>query len=249
MNDASILENKNYVRIHLITYGNDLYKKQRVFFRKLAENARFFDKITVFTPRNLDKKFRNKFQSVLQLSKGAGYWIWKPYLLKRMIGQIPHNDILIYCDAGCLINGEGRRRFTYYIERLQHTPTGSLAFELPYKEYEYTKREVFNYFKCEKDIKISNQLVGGVLLFRKCNHSNNLIDTYFNVLQDNVLLFTDEKNRDIQDEKFIDHRHDQSVFSIIRKQLGTDILPDETYFTDFLNDGLKYPIWAARMKG
>lgn len=226
-------------KIHLITYGNDFYKHQRILFRYIAKDSKFFDSVKVFTPFNLDKEFKSRFRDILTIQKGAGYWIWKPYLLKKVMEKIPYKDILIYCDAGCLINKKGKERFDFYIKKLDISKTGSLEFELTHREYEYTKQEVFNYFNCDEKIKVSKQLSGGTLLFKKCSHSVFLINTYFKSLNNNPSLFTDEKDARIQGKEFINHRHDQSVFSIIRKQLGTDLLPDETYFPDFLKYGEK----------
>jgi len=236
------------MRIHLISFGDDVYKNQKVVFKNLAYNSSFFDSVKIFTPQSLSKKFRIKYADILKIQKGAGYWIWKPHILKRVLDQLPDNDILIYCDAGCLINVEGKERFMQYIEILKNSSLGSLAFELTHKEYRYTKQEVFDYFNCSDEIKKSNQLVGGILLFRKCNHSTSLIESWLKVLDDSPGLFTDEKESTIQKNGFIDHRHDQSIFSVIRKKYGTELLPDETYFNDFLEEGKAFPFWAARIK-
>lgn len=234
-------------KIHLISYGDCQYKHQRALFKHLAEDSQFFDSVKVFTPINLDKRFKIRFENILSIQKGAGFWIWKPYLLKKTIELLANDDILFYCDAGCLINKLGKERFYYYVEILKNSKTGCLAFELPYKEVEYTKQEVFNYFRCDDKIRISGQLVGGILLFRKCSHSVFLINSFYATLCDSPLLFTDNRDSNIQDKRFIDHRHDQSIFSIIRKQFGTDLLADETYYHNFLKDGIKYPIWAVRI--
>jgi hypothetical protein len=43
------------------------------------------------------------------------------------------------------------------------------------------------------------------------------------------------------------HRHDQSVLSILVQQMdGITLIPDESYFKNFLRDGASYPIWAVR---
>ena len=64
----------------------------------------------------------------------------------------------------------------------------------------------------------------------------------------NKLLFTDYYNNN-QYTFFIDNRHEQSVFSIIRKIHGSILLKDETWFgnNSFGNqESLKYPFWATR---
>tara|TARA_Y100000385_G_scaffold256105_1_gene282238 strand:+ start:26 stop:250 length:225 start_codon:yes stop_codon:yes gene_type:complete len=71
-------------------------------------------------------------------------------------------------------------------------------------------------------------------------------------LHANPLLFTDCYNKN-QKYPFKDHRHDQSIFSVIRKMSNTILLKDETWFggrTGGFGTGKskKYPFWATRQK-
>ena len=43
-------------------------------------------------------------------------------------------------------------------------------------------------------------------------------------------------------DEFIEHRHDQSIFSVIRKKFNTYYIKDETYPTGIKEN----PIWATR---
>ena len=69
---------------------------------------------------------------------------------------------------------------------------------------------------------------------------------YFDDPNDNKLV-TDYYNN-TQHEYFRDHRHDQSILSVVRKILGSEVIPnDETYFKPFGNEeSWKYPFWATR---
>lgn len=236
------------MKIHLISYGDGRYAAQRDFFKITAQASGFFDEVTVFSPEDLEPAFTTRFQDILSYRRGAGYWIWKPYFIKRVLESLADNDILVYCDAGCMINHNGEKRFKEYIDLVVKSETGCLSFELPHQEIQYTKQEVFDYFGATEEVIHSNQLVGGILFLRKCQHTINLINKWYQTLYHNPLLFTDIKNEDIQHKEFIDHRHDQSIFSVLRKTYQSEIIPDETYFLDFIREGQPYPIWAARMK-
>lgn len=236
------------MKIHLISYGDAEYASQRDFFKETALASHFFDQVTVFTPEDIDPAFSTYFEDTLSYRKGGGFWIWKPYFVQKALESMEENDILIYCDAGCMINNKGEKRFKEYIELLNQSKTGCLSFELPHKEIEYTKQEVFDYFKTSEAVIRSNQLVAGVLLLRKCTHTTLLVNKWYSALCENPLLFTDDKDKNAQHSEFIDHRHDQSIFSVLRKTYQSEIIPDETYFLDFVRDGQPYPIWAARLK-
>lgn len=236
------------MKIHLLSYGNHYYENKREDLRQTALKSKFFTEVKVFGFEDLDFLFVKHFAEIFKYIRGGGYWIWKPYLIKKMLNSIDDDDILIYCDAGCELNFSGEKRFFEYIDILKSDQTGSLAFELPHKEIEYTKKEVFNHFKVSEEIRATNQLVASAILLRKCNHTLLLVEKWFETLVENPTLFTDEKDLEIQDHQFIDHRHDQSIFSLIRKIYGSVIIPDETYFLDFKRDGKPYPIWTSRKR-
>lgn len=233
---------------YLISYGDHNYTGQKERFRKTAEASSFFDEIRIFEPEDIAQGFLDQVGETIQVKKGGGYWLWKPHFIKRALNDIRENDILIYCDAGCMINPRAKERFDEYIEMLLDAETGTLGFELSFKEYEYTKKEVFEHFRSPLEIISSNQLMATVILFKKCAHTTMLVDKWHDVATKNTSLFTDEKV-DLQLEGFIDHRHDQSIFSVIRKTFGANTIPDETYFLDFIEKGRNFPIWATRFRG
>ncbi len=72
------------------------------------------------------------------------------------------------------------------------------------------------------------------------------INSWLNVVKDNANLFTDElTNNEVKDFEF--HRHDQSIFSLIRKKYKPLVLKDETYFHNFKSKkALRFPIHATR---
>lgn len=232
---------------YLISYGDDNFTSQKVFIRETAEASSFFDEVQIFGPEDIEAEFAEKVGETLQLKRGGGYWLWKPYIIKRVLDSIDTNDILIYCDAGCMINGVAKERFEQYIEMLKDSKTGTIDFELTFKEYEYTKQEVFDYFNSSEQVINSNQLMATVVILRKCIHSSMLVGLWYKAACDNPFLFTDELKVE-QHDKFVANRYDQSVFSLIRKEHGANIIPDETWFIDFVRQGQNSPIWATRLR-
>lgn len=97
---------------------------------KQANNVGWFDTVTEYGPEDLDNEFKLKFKNILQQSRGGGYWIWKSYIIKKKLDKINENDILIYLDAGCTINPQGKNRFYEYIEMLNKSDEGIISFHL-----------------------------------------------------------------------------------------------------------------------
>lgn len=239
--------------IHLITYGDSKYTESKKRIYNQANRLGWFDTITLYSPEDLDEEFKKQFKDILELPRGGGYWIWKPYIIKKHMDMIKEDDILIYIDAGCYINPKGAERFKEYIEMLNNSEEGCISFQMSqYKEKTWTTKEIFellNIHNDSNDILETGQIMATIKMFKKNANAVNIVSAWLNALYRNPLVFTDHYNKN-QCEGFIDNRHDQSVCSIICKLYKTIILEDETYFENgFGNEvSLRYPLWATRIR-
>lgn len=238
------------VMIHLITYGDDKYTQAKVRLCTQAQATGWFDTITPYGPDDLDSEFKTQFNTILQQSRGGGYWIWKPYIIKKHLGKINDGDILIYLDAGCSINPSGKPRFNEYIEMLNRRDEGCISFQMDHVEKLWTTKEIFKYFDVDHNGAIANsgQIMATVQIIKKNPNSIKLINLWNETIYTNSLLFTNYYNRK-QELYFRENRHDQSIFSVLRKIHKSIMLNDETYFSPFgTAESLKYPFWATRKK-
>lgn len=238
--------------IHLITYGDDKFKNSKKRIEKEALNTGWFDSVTVYGPEILDDDYKKKFKKVLSHSRGAGYWIWKNYIIKKKLSEINDNDILIYLDAGCSINKKGKKRLDEYVDMLNKSDGGIISFKMSHlPEKSWTTKEIFDYFDVDMNSDIANngQLVGGILIMKKTLNLKIKLDMVYKVYEDNCLLVTDYYSKG-QAPYFKDNRHDQSIFSIIRKLHKSIELEDETFFWNPWDTRNKedYPFWALRLK-
>ena len=243
--------NQIKTKINFITYGNDKFIKAKIRLLNQAKHFNEFDTITGYGPSDLDSEFREKYKDVLFQSRGGGYWIWRYHLIQKLLKKMQQNEILIYIDAGCHLNPKGKDRFHQYIEMLKKSEHGMLSFQMHNQiEKTWTVKEIFDYFGIERESEIGNQgqYLGGILFIKKCQHSEKFIDRMLQILEEDRNLFTDFYNSRNQGQYFKDNRHEQSVSSILRKIMGSEVIPkDETWFSSFGNgESLKYPIWAKR---
>jgi len=237
-------------KIHLITYGDKNFSKSKKRLHKESSNSGWFDTTTIYGPENLSEEFKHEFNDILKQPRIAGYGLWRPYIIKKELNKINDNDILIYLDAGCSININGKKRFNEYIEMLNNSDKGIISFQMPHLEKIWTTREIFNYFNININHEYANsgQILDGILIMKKNKNLNIIIDEWYNVMNIEPLLFTDYYNKN-QESYFKDNRHEQSILSLVRKKHGSIILTDETWFTSFGNkESLKYPFWATRKK-
>jgi len=238
--------------IHVITYGNRLYARSKARLIREAEDFGLFKTITSYGPESLDQDFVEEYGDILKNKKGGGYWIWKIQIIKQKLRDIKDGEFLIYLDAGCSLNKRGIEKFKQYIDLLKTNESGygMLRFQMGHREREWTTKEIFNAFGIDRDSEhaISGQYVGTILVMRKCDHLENIINHVFSIMKQDKYLITDKYNA-YQAAYFKDNRHDQSILSLTSKQLGSVVIKDETYFNSFGRDeSIKYPFWATRIR-
>jgi len=228
-------------KIYFITFGNEKFYNSlnRIYNEALSFNI--FDNIILNTDKDLknDLEFWNSHSDFIeQNNRGYGYWIWKPYINLKLIEKINNGDIVIYADAGCTLNINGKNRLLEYIELVKKNDI--LSFELTHSEKKYTKKDVFDYFNFLNDSNI-NHLLAGIIIYKKCDKIYDMFKLWYETCCKYHLL-NDNHSISPNYDEFIEHRHDQSIFSIIRKKFNTYYIKDETYPIGIKEN----PIWATR---
>ena len=67
------------MKTHLLIYGTPNYANAINSLIKSSKN--FFDNHHIFGPSDISEDFYKKNQNILDLKKGAGYFLWKPYII------------------------------------------------------------------------------------------------------------------------------------------------------------------------
>jgi hypothetical protein len=238
-------------KIHFVTYGNEMYNNSKKRLCEESTISKWFDNINICGPENLSDSFKHEFNDILEKPRGGGYWIWKFDIIKQNLTKLANNDILIYMDAGCSINTNGKTRFNEYIEILNNSNESIISFQMPHIEKKYTNKELFHHFNMNVNDNNGNSgmIMATILIMKNTEKMMKIIDECINVLRTDHLLVTDHYNKMEQCIEFKDNRHDQSILSLVRKKHGSIVLPDETWFTPFGNkESLKFPFWATRKR-
>ena len=93
--------NTGQPRIHLISFATEDYSKSATALGVKAISSGFTS-FYLYGFQDLDEEFAKNNARTLAHSRGAGYWVWKPYIILRHLSQIPHGDYLLYLDAGVM---------------------------------------------------------------------------------------------------------------------------------------------------
>ena len=61
--------------------------------------------------------FYSENKAILDLARGAGYWLWKPFIISETLKEMEEGDCLIYSDSGIEVVADLTPLFRIALER------------------------------------------------------------------------------------------------------------------------------------
>ena len=208
-----------------------------------AKYIAHFDKIFDFHPNDINDSFRQEHESIFRFKRGNGLWLWKPYFINQIINRINDGDILFYCDAGCFFIREPK-----YIYDSLSEESPVFVCDIPLIEANWTKKECFDKLGCnEEKYKKTNQIIATFFALYVCPKSKKIIAEWLEKCCDFELLSPVEISEEFGEDKdrFISHREDQSIFSLICKKYSIQPHKD---FSQRGDDPYSYYIEGCQFK-
>lgn len=85
--------------IHLVSFADH---RMTISAANLQQSATRYgvDKVRVYSPADFTPQFKSMAAECLKVSKGAGLYVWKPWVVWDYIQSLPDGAIVIYADAG-----------------------------------------------------------------------------------------------------------------------------------------------------
>lgn len=241
------------MNIHLVSFGAPFYSFSRAHSRVLqnAENFGAFSSINLFSERDIFNFCPEiiPYKKFLSSTRGYGYWMWKSFLVSRMMELSSDDDLICYADIGCTFNDAGIARFGEYCALTSEY--GSLCFDLGHLERAYTKMDTYKkIFPETLDHLNTGQRCATTFFLKNTQDNRNIFEEIKKIsVENNHFYITDVPSQEQNHEEFKEHRHDQSVFSLMSKKYKFYCIPDETYWAPNWNvKGKDYPVWATRNK-
>ena len=236
--------------LHLISYASPTFWKSRERLAFEATRTAWFQNVTVFGSGDLPLAFKSRYFEILQNKRGGGYWVWRAQLFEQYLERLDEGDILVYVDAGCNVNFEGKERMMEYVRMVEQSPYDVLAFQGGEPENFYTTEHVFKFFNVSANnsaVYDTMQYAAGILIMQKGPHLRTVLAMVRHALEFDAWLFSDRYNAEnvLLNPAFRDARHDQSILSVVLKLVGSVVLKDETYWP---TPRAYYPFWASRIK-
>ena len=216
--DIEKSQNKDY-KIVTISYGDSKYEKQLEFNGKSAFEFAKADEFYGYTPNDIDEDFKKKNEYILSKGRGNGYWLWKPYFLyKTLTEKLNYGDFLIYSDAAIIYVDLAQK----LVDFLNEKNVDMYLHRLPHLEKQYTKRDAFILLGVDAPFYAeTGQFNAAFQIYRKTKFTEFFLKEYLYYAQDKRIITDDGNEMGVDNyEGFRDHRHDQSILSLLTKKYG-----------------------------
>lgn len=200
----------------LINYADDNYKKTQKVNSWTGINIAKFDKVYSFSPKDIDEEFYNANKKILDIKRGNGLWLWKPYFIYKVLLSSHEGDIIFYCDSGAFFI----RKIEGVIDSMKKEEKIWVS-DIPLLESCFTKPKCFELLNCTSDdIKYSNQIQGTFFMAVCCEESKRFVKEWLEACRnyDNLEPEGNLNCNKRMGKEFVVHREDQSLLSILCKK-------------------------------
>lgn len=220
-------------KVH-ISFGNEKYYKSLDLLEKTSLEIGKADQFIRYTQEWLrSEPFWNENLSILNRPRGAGYWIWKPYIILKTFENLSEGDIVLYSDAGLKVIDSLEPLYSIVNTGVNG---GKMFFKIPWENAEHivriwTKRDALILMNCDQEEYKNGFMVNGATsLWIKNEKSIEFLNEWQDYLKDSRIVTDDWNTCGNNYKGFKEHRHDQSVLSILRIKYNYEVFRDPTQF-------------------
>jgi hypothetical protein len=189
-----------------------------------------------YTDKGREWEFAKKYPDVYQ-SRGFGYWQWKPLILLDALSKVKDGDIVAYIDSGNSIINNLDYIFNKCVEQdivLFDNRDGNMYGDT-HRNREWTKRDCFVLMDCDEE-KYYNapQVDAAYQFYKKTPGVISFLEQYRDFCaNDNIVSDVPNTTKENLPE-FKDHRHDQSILSLLAAKNNIPLLPEPSEWGNHL---------------
>jgi len=212
--NITIIEPKYYFLLYNdnthIYYINELLKSIKKYGKEFE--------IVLFNKEYIDSDFFEINKEILLQDRGGGYWLWKPYIINYIINRVNDNDIIFYCDSKYLFIDDISKLYEDFFKNKNNNilvwknkPNDDIYFMKNWCKMDvilkYNMYDKIFIEKCEDSW-------AGAMVIKKTDETVKYIREWLDMccVYENI---TDTSSNKENHKEFKEHRHDQSLLSIV----------------------------------
>ena len=243
-------------KAHFVTWSNEKFEENRDALARALHASELFHTVSAYSPQRLRQlpRFDEIVEPYVQrYTRGWGYWAAKPFVVLHTLQKVlADGDVLLYADAGCeYIPALKERLHALLAEVADPARPDVLAYETTHEEACWTKADTLAHLGVLEDASVthSKQIMATMFLLRKTPATLELARRWLDAFIVDERLVTDAPSVLPNAPCFVQHRHDQSVFSVLCKlhRGRVSLRPNDTDTWDVR--GCAAPIQARRLRG
>ena len=188
---------------------------------RLVESARpFVDGYLCYRDVDLPRSFLRRNARHFQDDRGFGYWVWKPWVLLDALSRLDDGDLLLYVDSGNTVLADLAPLFTLCAS----SESGIVLFDNQdghpeggvWKNGMWTRGDCFALMDAtETEFVDGVQVDAAYIVVEKRPSTVEFVQEFLAACED-YRIISDAPSVLLPDAPdFVDHRHDQSVLSIL----------------------------------
>jgi hypothetical protein len=208
----------------LISFGTAPYRPGLERLR--ASAAPYFDRIVLYD--SLPAEFVAKHEWLLRHRRGYGFWVWKPFLILQHLREMQAGDVVMYCDSAFIFIADPSP-----LHALCHKAGGVLIFHQKREGHlnkRFTRRDCFRVMECDTpEYWDGPQLLGGASVWAATPLAIDVVGEWYRWCSDPRAV-SDLPSEGGEYPGFADHRHDQSILSLIAIRRRLPSYPDPSQF-------------------
>ena len=200
------------MKVYFLSYAanNAYYYNRQQILKGMAQQERFDGVLSITDKELKETGFYRDNADILDLQRGAGYWIWKPYIILQSLNFIDEGDTIFYLDCGDTFKSGIKNKIQELLKDRDMVISTSF-----FSQKAYTKRDCFDLMDCDsEEFWDAHQVEAGIVAFKKNIKTVSFIEEWLKFSLDKNIV-TDLANicgkSNFKD--FIDHRHDQSILT------------------------------------
>ncbi|MCQ2217094.1 MAG: hypothetical protein MJZ33_01255 [Paludibacteraceae bacterium] len=208
--------------IYVVNYADgEPYDSLRRVNTKTAYLFGKADHVLEYSSEDIPKSYKEEHKEVFLYKRGAGLWLWKPYIILDALSKVREGDWLFYCDSGATFI----REIAYLVRCAEANSTDVLLVEQPLLNRQFCKRECYELMGCEDNFE--NQLLSGYILVKKSRDSIDFFKEWQCLCEKEELLSPNHFHQEVIEwPDYFSHREDQSILTLLRIKRGLPVFRD-----------------------
>jgi hypothetical protein len=201
---------------YFLTYNDDTHFP---FMQKLVESVRNFGpkfKINIFNKSSISPNFIKEHKNILELKRGGGYWLWKPYIINETMKKLNDGDVLFYLDSKYYFTENFEGLYKPLLDANDIVVWKNKPNDNEFLMKNWCKMDVIQKYNMYDKVFIenANDCWAGAICIKKNSKTLKMMEEWLNMCCNNMDI-TDAPSAIPNSDEFIEHRHDQSMLSIV----------------------------------